>query len=231
MMLSVLLLLLLPQVAVVSAFHVASHSRSHSHCQRTQSLTSIEMAASRNGRREFLVVTTATTASAMATTTSSSLSLSFLLYPTAAVHAAPAETSVTSLSDLLVLITEARSQLNGIPKLIETEKWDSVRAILIKPPLSDCWAKTARPLLPQYAEAIGNANGDELAALEAKEELSSHLRYLDMAVYNNNFNPIKSEGTNGASKELVRSYYEDPTNEWKASVQAFDQLIQLAADN
>ena len=49
-----------------------------------------------------------------------------------------------------------------------------------------------------------------------------------MAVYNNNFNPIKSEGTNGATKELVRSYYEDPTNEWKASIQAFDELIQLA---
>ena len=184
------------------------------------------MAALPDGRREFLVATTATAASVSSATTLS-LFLSFLECPTAAAHAA-AETSETSLTDLLTLVKEARSQLNGIPKLIETEKWDSVRAILIKPPLSDCWAKTARPLLPQYAEAIGTANGDELAALEAKEELSSHLRYLDMAVYNNNFNPIKSEGTNGASKDLVRSYYEDPTNEWNASVQAFDQLIQLA---
>ena len=127
---------------------------------------------------------------------------------------------------------EARSQLDAIPKLIDTEKWDSARAILIKPPLSDCWTKTTRPLLPMYAQALGaTANGDEseLAALEAKEELISHLRYLDMSVYNNNFNPIKSEGTNGASKELVRSYHEDPTNEWKASVQILDDLVQLAS--
>ena len=159
---------------------------------------------------------------------------SLLWYPATASNAADTVSSSTSsttssLSDLLPLIKEARSQLDGIPKLIAAEKWDSVRAILIKPPLSDCWTKTARPLLPLYAEAIGaTANGDELAALEAKEELISHLRYLDMSVYNNNFNPIKSEGTNGASKELVRSYYEDPTNEWKASVQVLDELIQLA---
>lgn len=86
-----------------------------------------------------------------------------------------------------------------------TEKWDSVRAILIKPPLlPDCWTKTVRPSLPQSSDAIGHASGDELAALEAIEELCSHLRYSDMAVYNKKFNPIKSEGMtyDGARKDL-----------------------------
>ena len=85
-------------------------------------------------------------------------------------------------------------------------------------------------LLNNYADAIGNEvpDGDEIAALELREEIISHLRYLDMAVYNNVFNPIATEGQSGATKELVRSYYEDPTNEWRASTKAIDELIGLA---
>lgn len=120
----------------------------------------------------------------------------------------------------------ARKQLAPVPGLIEKEQWDGVRAILLKPPLSDCWTKSSKkvPLLQQYAESVD----DELAALEMKEEIQSHLRYLDMAVYNNVFNPIKSVGTAGATKELIRSYYEDPINEYKASAKFLDELIQLA---
>jgi hypothetical protein len=134
-----------------------------------------------------------------------------------------------SFSEMLGLVKQARQQLNPIPKLIENEKWDSVRAILIEPPLSDCWARTGRPLLTKFAEALGDVGGDELAALEAREEIVSHLRYLDMAVYNNNFNPIKSEGENGASAALIRSYYEDPKNEYKSSLTAFDELLGLSS--
>lgn len=96
--------------------------------------------------------------------------------------------------------------------------------------MADCWAKTSRPLLGKYAESLGDVGGDELAALEAKEELVSHLRYLDMSVYNNVFNPITVEGKNGATKELIRSYYEDPINEYKASVAALNDLIKLASE-
>ena len=131
------------------------------------------------------------------------------------------------LPELLLVMKEARKQLDPIPALIKAEKWDAVRAILIQPPLSDCWAKGSKTLLPNYAEAVGNAGGDELAALEAREEAITHLRFLDMAVYNNVFNPIGSEGTSGATKELIRSYYEDPTNEYLASVSALDELVQL----
>ena len=53
------------------------------------------------------------------------------------------------------------------------------------------------------------------------------LQFLDMAVYNNVFNPISTEGTNGATKELVRSYYEDPINEYKGSIAALEELIRL----
>lgn len=123
----------------------------------------------------------------------------------------------------LKLIEEARRQLDSVPKLIDNQKWDSVRAILITPPLSECWASKNTKLLKQYAESVD----DDFAALEAREEAVNHLRFLDMAVYNNVFNPIASEGTAGATKELVRSYYEDPINEWKASVAALDELIQL----
>jgi hypothetical protein len=131
-------------------------------------------------------------------------------------------------SDTLKLIQEARKQLNDIPDLIQAEKWDAVRAILITPPLADCWAKTNRPLLLNYAETLDDKGGDEFAALEAREEANSHLRYLDMAAYNNVFNPIKSEGKAGASKVLIQSYYEDPMNEWRASIAAIDDLIKLA---
>ena len=94
-----------------------------------------------------------------------------------------------------------------------------------------------RPLVLEHLERVGRLlrdaaavplpDLDELAALEAKEEVISHLRFLDMAVYNNVFNPIKAEGETGASKVLVQSYYEDPINELKASTLALDELIQL----
>lgn len=136
-----------------------------------------------------------------------------------------------SFDGLVSQIQQARKQLERVPALIDSEKWDAVRAILIEPPLADCWAKTNRPLLTKYAEGLNDAGGDELAALEAREELVSHLRYLDMAVYNNVFNPIKVEGKSGATKELIRSYYEDPMNEFKASASALEELIKLSKDS
>ena len=51
-----------------------------------------------------------------------------------------------------------------------------------------------------------------------------------MAVYNNVFNPIAVEGTTGATKQLVKSYYEDPINEYKGSVAVLDELIKLGKD-
>jgi len=67
----------------------------------------------------------------------------------------------------------------------------------------------------------------EFSALGFKEEALDHLRFLDMSAYNNVFNPIKAEGEMGASKDLVKSYYEDPLREYKASVEAIDGLIKL----
>lgn len=137
-----------------------------------------------------------------------------------------------NLGAMLDQIKEARAQLDSVPDLIKEEKWDAVRAILIKPPLSNMWTTGGQnKLLSNYADAIGSElpDGDEMSALEMREEIVSHLRYLDMAVYNNVFNPIASEGKSGATKELVRSYYEDPTNEWRASTSAIDQLIGLAS--
>jgi hypothetical protein len=128
-------------------------------------------------------------------------------------------------------IAVARDQLKAVPDLIQKEQWDSVRALLVKPPLSDCWNKR-QPLLQRYAELLGESeDGDELAALEAKEDAASHLRYLDMAVYNNVFNPIKSEGTSGATKELIRSYYEDPNSEYAASLKALQDLLDLSSSS
>ena len=120
-------------------------------------------------------------------------------------------------------IHKAIGQLEQVPELIEKEKWDSVRAVLSKPPLSDMWAKNS-PFLKSYTELLS----DELAGLEAREETISRLRYLDMSVYNNIFNPISSEGTTGATKELIRSYYEDPTTELKASIAGLQELENLS---
>ena len=144
--------------------------------------------------------------------------------PSPAAQAAPS----LLLSELLGQIQQAELQLQKVPALISNEKWDAVRAVLIEPPLADCWAKTSRPLVTRYAEELGNSGGDELAALEAREELQGHLRFLDMSVYNNVFNPITVEGKSGATKELVRSYYEDPVNEFKASLAALQTLIELS---
>lgn len=137
----------------------------------------------------------------------------------------PALAADNTNTNLLPLIQQARQQLDAVPDLIEKEKWDSVRAILIQPPLSECWTKNTK-MLRTYAETVE----DELAALEAREDVVSHLRFLDMAVYNNVFNPIATEGTSGATKELIRSYYEDPINEWRASVAALEELIQLGIE-
>lgn len=138
-------------------------------CHRSNSWSGTAAAPQRNvgvaSRRCFVGQTVIAT---IMTTTSLSL-------PTAALAAAP------SLEELGSQVKQARVQLAPVPDLIKQEKWDSVRAILITPPLSDCWAKTGRPLLSLYAEALGEAGKDELAALEAREDANSHLRYLDMA--------------------------------------------------
>jgi hypothetical protein len=136
------------------------------------------------------------------------------------------------LAELKVTIEQARKQLDAVPAIISSEKWDQIRAILITPPLSDFWTTTkkASNILMDIADAVGNAGGDELQVLELREDLQTHLRYLDMAAYNNVFNPIKTEGTTGATKELVRSYYEDPKNELKACVSALDGILSEIAN-
>ena len=101
-----------------------------------------------------------------------------------------------------------------MPGLLEARTWDSVRAILITPPLSDCWGKNARPLLRDFA-------------LEAREDAMSHLRYLDMAVYNNVFSPAGGDAAVSASKDLVRQYVELPAQELAASTKALDILVDL----
>lgn len=136
-----------------------------------------------------------------------------------------------SSSSPLAELGEARKQLEMVPNLIQTEEWDKVRSILITPPLSDLWtarsgSKRTNAFWEEYAEVVAD---DEFAVLELKDELQSHLRYLDMAVYNNVFNPIKTFGETGATKELVRSYYDDPTREFKACVSALDALLKMGS--
>jgi hypothetical protein len=161
----------------------------------------------------------------------SSIGFSLIMLSSRPKLAAAADTTTSgSLNMILLDIQKARQQMNAVPDLIKNEQWDGVRAILITPPLSDLWTKSARKssLLQDYANVIGTTpTGDELAVLEAKEDVEGHLRFLDMAVYNNNFNPIKSVGEIGATKALISSYYDDPINEYKATIAALDNLIQL----
>jgi hypothetical protein len=154
-----------------------------------------------------------------------------VLTTTAALTSIPSRASASSPEDdvkeMLDLIQQAKSQLDTIPTLLKEEKWDSVRSVLTEAPLRDCWSKST-PILKKYAEALGDTpKGDELAALEGREDLLQHLRFLDMAVYNNVFNPISTEGKTGASKALIDSYYNDPTREFEASKKAIEDLIQL----
>jgi hypothetical protein len=132
------------------------------------------------------------------------------------------------IQELRTLLLEAQTQLDLVPGMIQNEKWDAVRTTLMEAPLRDCWSKTT-PILKGYADAIGDTpDGDELAALEGREDLLQHLRFLDMAVYNNVFNPISTEGTTGASKALIDSYYNDPTREYEASKKALEDLLRLS---
>jgi hypothetical protein len=142
--------------------------------------------------------------------------------------AAAAAAADDTLEGSRARLLEAQQQLNPIPDYIKAEKWDLVRAALLQRPLNDLWSKASSNVVSTYAQRVGDAGGDELEALELRESLSSHLRYLDMAVYNNVFNPISTQGTIGASADLVKSYYDDPTNEYKASLQALQELIALS---
>ena len=66
-----------------------------------------------------------------------------------------------------------------------------------------------------------------LRAFEAREDAMSHLRYLDMAVYNNVFSPAGGDAAVSASKDLVRQYVELPAQELAASTKALDILVDL----
>jgi len=135
----------------------------------------------------------------------------------------------TDLQEVRSLLQQASKQLEVVPQLLKDQKWDAVRVVLGTKPLSDCWNNKNTPLLKSYANAVGGTpTGDEFAALEGREELIGHLRYLDTAVYNNVFNPIATEGSNGSSKALIDSYYNDPPREYDASKAALDGLIKLS---
>jgi hypothetical protein len=136
--------------------------------------------------------------------------------------------SLLLFSELLSQLQQAEQQLQRVPSLIDQRQWDSVRAVLITPPLSDCWVSNRKSLVQRYAQILGDVGGDEYAGLQVKEELEGHLRFLDMAVYNNNFNPITVEGTINASPTLIDSYYQDPINEYRASQTALQELIALS---
>ncbi len=190
----------------------------HSSCQTTGHKNSNFNGCSqneRNSRRDFLYAV---------------VTISAVIVPLHPEYASAVDSSSGSLESIFSEIQKARQQMNAVPDLMKSEQWDGVRAILITPPLSDLWTKSARKssLLQDYANAIGaTPTGDELAVLEAKEDVEGHLRFLDMAVYNNNFNPINSVGEIGATKALISSYYDDPINEFEATVAALDNLIQL----
>ena len=180
---------------------------------------------SNKNRREILIESVT---KAAAFTIVTGVSITALQSPLPASAAADTPTPTKDINELRIQIEMALKQINNIPELIQNEKWDSIRAILIEHPIYDCWNKNT-PMLKSYADALGaTPTGDELSALEQREELISHLRYLDMAVYNNVFNPISSEGTNGATKALIDSYYNDPIREYKASKSALEELIKLS---
>lgn len=61
------------------------------------------------------------------------LSTMLVTFPPLLVMAAD---DLKSISDILPLVKEARSQLDAVQPLIQTEKWDTIRAILSTPPLN-----------------------------------------------------------------------------------------------
>lgn len=91
-----------------------------------------------------------------------------LILPQGRNSVAVAADTKNNLRELQSLLQQAQKQLDPIPSIIEKQQWDKVRAILITPPLSDCWTNSKRSsnLLQDVANAVGDAGGDELAILE-----------------------------------------------------------------
>ena len=130
-----------------------------------------------------------------------------------------ADAAEPSVSVLAAELAAARAQLDPCAKLIREGKWDSVRAILITPPVADVWAKSGRALGRRLARALGD---DGAAALVAREDAVSHLQFLDMAVYNNNF-VGEGERINGTPVD-----YKMPLAELAASKAALDELLEAS---
>jgi hypothetical protein len=143
----------------------------------------------------------------------------------------PAAAEVTPVDGIMQQVKLARTQLDIVPSYIQAEQWDKVRAVLITSPVSDFWTKssssTSPSLLLQLSELVDEEH--ELDILDLRQDLLNHLRYLDMAVYNNVFNPITTMGKTGASKELIQSYYDDPTNEYNAVLKTLDEIITIGS--
>jgi hypothetical protein len=143
----------------------------------------------------------------------------------------PAAAEVTPVDGIMQQVKLARTQLDIVPSYIQAEQWDKVRAVLITSPVSDFWTKssssTSPSLLLQLSELVDEEH--ELDILDLRQDLLNHLRYLDMAVYNNVFNPITTMGKTGASTELIQSYYDDPTNEYNAVLKTLDEIITIGS--
>lgn len=204
-------------VIIVKAFHSGSED------EQVGNMNNGEKNNRGTGTRREVLSRATTTASAWWAMTAASTTLALTANPSTA-SALPEE----DVKEMRALIEQANKQLETVLGLLQEEKWDGVRTILMEAPLRDCWSKST-PILKKYAEALGETpKGDELAALEGREDLLQHLRFLDMAVYNNVFNPIATEGKTGASKALIDSYYNDPKREYEASKRAIESLIQLS---
>lgn len=141
---------------------------------------------------------------------------------------APSPVAAKDIDTMLRDVDQSIAQLQNVPSLIESEKWDAVRNILITPPISNFRKAT---IWQEFADSVEGSGGDEFEVLDMKDVLQGHLQSLDMAVYNNVFNPIKTQGETGATRELVRSYYEDPVREYKATKAALEKLREIGKPN
>jgi hypothetical protein len=198
------------------------------------SLTALHMASSYNVNQNIIV----DSATSSRRSFCGGIAAAMIVLPAAApCHGAITVPTTTTGTSPLAELEQARKQLQNVPSFIQTQEWDKVRSILITPPLSDLWTRTKRTnaFWDEYADYVARTNSaaddgaDEFAVLELKDDLQSHLRYLDMAVYNNVFNPIKTFGETGATRELVRSYYDDPTREFQACASALDALVKMGS--
>ncbi|CAM9943984.1 unnamed protein product, partial [Hapterophycus canaliculatus] len=114
----------------------------------------------------------------------------------------------------VLLLGEARKQLDPVDKLIEDAKWDAIRNIIKTSPLAD--------IKNVIAELARQTDEDESALLLGlRQDVLDHVQYLDSFSYNNVFV--------GEERRILGTKvdFDTPRMELRQAREAFDIIVEV----